>query len=78
MVYDRQLADTVRKELEQQLGPELFEDEVFEKKMFGGLAFMVRGHLCLTISGRKGVCLMVRVGKESHDDLLKRTGASTL
>lgn len=78
MVYDIQLANTVRQELEKQLGPELFEDEVIEKKMFGGLAFMVRGHLCLAISGRKDVCLMVRVGKENHDDLLTKRDASTI
>ncbi len=78
MVYDIQLANTVRQELHKQLGSELLENEVIEKKMFGGLAFMVRGHLCLAISGRKDVCLMVRVGKENHDDLLTKIGASTI
>ena len=76
MGYDKQLANAVRQELEKQLGPALFEDEVVEKKMFGGLAFMVRGSLCLTVSGRKGVCLMVRVG-DTCDDLERRAGAST-
>ena len=37
--------------------------------MFGGLAFMVRGHMCAGILGDD---LIVRVGKEMYDDTLDR------
>lgn len=36
--------------------------------MFGGLAFMVNGHLCCGIAKDE---LMVRVGPEGHDDALR-------
>lgn len=38
-----------------------------EKRMFGGLAFMVRGSMCV---GLQGDTLMVRVGPARHDELL--------
>lgn len=40
--------------------------------MFGGLAFMVRGHMTVGINGDE---LMVRVGKEAYQDALARQGA---
>ena len=46
-----------------------FQDEtgVVEKKMFGGIAFMVRGHMCCGVTGKD---LMVRVGAEQYGDAL--------
>ena len=65
MPYDAALADRIRMVLaEELLGGELDDDQgdlglVEEKKMFGGLGFMVAGHLAVC-AGSKGD-LMVRV-----------------
>lgn len=40
---------------------------VTEKKMFGGLAFMLNGNMCIGVTNDD---LMVRVGKEEHENLL--------
>jgi hypothetical protein len=53
MAYDEQLAERVRAELDDRVA---FD----EKKMFGGLAFMVNTHVACGIVGSD---LMVRVGK---------------
>ncbi|MEX2301150.1 MAG: TfoX/Sxy family protein [Bryobacterales bacterium] len=45
---------------------------VEEKRMFGGLAFMVNGHMCSGISGQD---LMVRVGPDIFEQALKRPHA---
>jgi TfoX/Sxy family transcriptional regulator of competence genes len=63
MAYDLELAERVR---------DLMEgvDDVREKAMFGGLAFVVDGHMAVAVSGRGG--LMVRVGADGEDDALDR------
>jgi len=45
----------------------VFQDrtDVVEKKMFGGLTFMVRGHMCCGVAGED---LMVRVGPEQYEN----------
>ena len=43
--------------------------DVEEKKMFGGLAFLVGGRMAFGIVGDD---LMVRVGPEAHEDALAR------
>lgn len=43
-----------------------------EKRMFGGLAFMVRGHMCVGVTGHD---LMVRVGPDRYEDALARPHA---
>ena len=60
MAYDEGLAQRLREVFQYQAG-------VAEKKMFGGLAFMVRGHMCCGIVGKD---LMVRVGADQHEDAL--------
>lgn len=40
-----------------------------EKKMMGGIAFMVKGGMCCMVSGRSGV--LVRVGAEAAAKLVK-------
>jgi hypothetical protein len=40
-----------------------------ERRMFGGVCFMVSGKMCCGIVGHD---LMVRVGPEGHDDALRR------
>ena len=60
MAYDEQLADRVRSVLG------AFPD-IAERKMFGGLAFLVRGHMCCGVVGGE---IMVRVGRESYEAAL--------
>jgi hypothetical protein len=53
MVYDEDLAARVRELVAEHGVPE-------EKKMFGGLGFMLDGHMAVAASGQGG--LLVRVG----------------
>ena len=62
MAYDEELAERVRKVLGRRRG-------VREKKMFGGLAFMVNGHMACGVQGDD---LMVRVGAEGYEEALKK------
>ena len=55
MAYDEQTAERVRKAL-------AGRRDVTAKKMMGGLAFMVKGNMCCSVSGRGG--LLVRVGAD--------------
>jgi len=57
MAFDPQTADRVRWILADHPG-------ISEKKMFGGLAFLMRGAMCVSVSGRGG--LLVRVGPDNH------------
>jgi hypothetical protein len=61
MAYDEQLAEQVRAALAD-------EPDVTERAMFGGIAFMLAGHMTVTVSGRGG--LMVRTGPDGADDAL--------
>lgn len=60
MAYDDVLAERVRAEL---TGRAQFT----EKAMFGGLAFLVNTHMACGVMGDD---LMVRVGKQAHDDAI--------
>jgi len=62
MAYDETLAERVRKALAKRKG-------VTEKKMFGGLAFMLRGHMCCGVLKDE---LMLRVGAEQAEKALRR------
>ena len=66
MAYDEDLADRIRDLLAE-------EPDVEEKKMFGGLAFLLRGHMAAAASGRGG--LMVRVDPAEGDRLIETTSA---
>jgi TfoX N-terminal domain len=57
-VYDEKLADRIREVLS-----DLGVDGVHEQKMFGGLAFLVGGHLAIAASREGGVLLSVDRGK---------------
>lgn len=57
MVYNEQLADKIRTLVARRKG-------LSEKKMFGGLAFLLYGNMCFGVLKDD---LMVRVGAESHD-----------
>lgn len=65
MAFDSTLAGRIRAAL-------LARDNVSEKKMFGGLCFMVRGHMCCGVEGRN---LMLRVGPERYAAALARVHA---
>ena len=77
MAYSQSLAQQIRKILALKLPPQIFEEESEEKKLFGGLAFMIRGKMVLTVSSRKDELVMVRIGKEMEKQVLPRTGART-
>jgi TfoX/Sxy family transcriptional regulator of competence genes len=66
MPYDNTLAIRVREYLS-----ELDELEVKEKKMFGGLAFMVNGKMCINVVDDQ---LMCRFDPERTEELSKRNG----
>jgi TfoX/Sxy family transcriptional regulator of competence genes len=65
MPYDEGLAERIREVLNDR-------PDVSEKKMFGGIAFMVRGHMCVGIVKDD---LMVRVGPEAYEDLVREPHA---
>ena len=77
MAYSQSLAQQIRKILALKLPPQIFEEELEEKKLFGGLAFMIRGKMVLTVSSRKDELVIVRIGKEMEKQVLPRTGAHT-
>ena len=76
MAYSKSLAQQVRAILATELSPRVFEEEVEEKKMFGGLAFMIRGKMTVTVSSRSQELVMVRIGKEMEKQVLPKNGAS--
>lgn len=47
-----------------------------EKKMFGGLAFLVGGNMAVAASGQRG--LLVRVDPDESDAIVRRTGAAMM
>lgn len=68
MAYDEGLAQRVRELLEGRAD----ELVVVEKKMFGGLCFMVQGNMCCGILQDD---IMVRVGADAHADALAQPHA---
>ena len=60
MAYDEGLAQRVREALDERT-------DVTEKKMFGGLAFLLGGNMCAGIVGEE---LMVRVGPDAYEEAL--------
>jgi TfoX/Sxy family transcriptional regulator of competence genes len=66
MAYDDDLADRIRELL-------IGETGVTETKMFGGLAFLVGGHMAIAASRQGGV--LVRVDPSTSDAMVARSGA---
>ena len=62
MAYDEGLAQRVLNTLAGM-------DGVVERKMFGGLAVMLKGNMAVGIMGDR---LMVRVGRDGYDEALRR------
>ena len=65
MAYDEELADRVRVSLADRT-------DVSERKMFGGLSFMLRGNMCCGVEKEN---LMVRVGPDAYDEALAQPAA---
>lgn len=66
MAYDEDLAERIRVLVGS-------EPAVAEKKMFGGLAFLVNGNMAVAASGEGGI--LVRVDPEQSDALVAKTPA---
>ncbi len=69
MAYDEDLADRLREALQHLEGVE-------EQRMFGGLAFLLGGHMAVAASGEGG--LMVRCDPERTEQLLAEPGAAPM
>ena len=68
MAYDEGVAERVRSAVKRSPG-------VVEKRMFGGIAFMVRGNMCCGVIGDR---LMVRVGPKGYETALSRPNARAM
>ena len=71
MAINDQFATQIRQLLIQHLPDGVAVDDITEKKMFGGLAFMLKGKMCVAIGGRDGCEVMLRIGKANHDAALQ-------
>jgi len=69
MAYDEDLANRIRELLAAESG-------VTEKKMFGGLAFLIGGNMSVAASGQGG--LLVRVDPEESDALAAKPHAGPM
>lgn len=61
MAYDQQLAERIRQYFSGR-------NNVIEKNMFGGLAFMLHGHMCVGTTDSR---LMARVGPKHYEKALQ-------
>lgn len=68
MAFDEAVAQRVRSALSRHAEP-------VEKKMFGGLAFMLRGNMCCGVIGKE---MMVRVGPEQYEEALRAPHARAM
>jgi TfoX/Sxy family transcriptional regulator of competence genes len=68
VAYDEALAERIRALL-------AGEEDVIEKRMFGGLAFLIGGNMSVSVSGQGG--LLLRCEPAQTADLVKEPHAST-
>jgi TfoX/Sxy family transcriptional regulator of competence genes len=66
VAYDEELADRIRELV-------AGEPDLTEKKMFGGLAFLIGGNMAVAASGQGGV--LIRVDPERSNALVATTNA---
>ena len=64
MAFDDTLADRIRKRLGKRAG-------LAEKKMFGGIAFLLNGNMCVGVHGKD---LIVRLDPEQTEKALSEPG----
>ncbi len=69
MAYDEELAERIRAEV-------AGEKNLTEQKMFGGLAFLIGGHMAVAASGQGG--LMLRCDPDQTEALLDEAGAGPM
>ena len=69
MAYDEQLAERIRTTLGDR-------DDLSERKMFGGLAFLLGGHMSVVADSKYG--LMVRCDPAEADDLCDAPGVEPM
>ena len=65
MAYDETLADRVREIIA------IDHKNVEEKKMFGGLCFMVNDKMCVGVESER---LMVRLDPNKYDEVIEKEG----
>lgn len=70
MAYDERLAEEIRERLSS------IDGELIEKKMFGGLAFMVDGNLAIAASRRGG--LLVRTDPADAEETMALPGVEAM
>ncbi|MEO6000413.1 MAG: TfoX/Sxy family protein [Chitinophagaceae bacterium] len=68
MAYNEKLAHRIRIALSHL-------PKVEEKKMFGGLAFMVDDKMCINVGADRIMC---RIDSASHDEVIRKKGCSTV
>ncbi len=66
MTYDEDLANRIRELI-------LSQPEVSEKRMFGGVAFLINGNMAVSASGQGG--LLLRIDPAETDALLAKSYA---
>jgi hypothetical protein len=66
VAYDEDLADRIRELI-------AGEQDVVEKRMFGGLAFLIAGNMSVSVSGQGG--LLLRIDPEQTFELLGKPHA---
>ena len=69
MAYDEDLANRLRELLAD-------EDGITERKMFGGLAFLLHGNMAVAASGQGGI--LVRVDPAESAELVESTAAEEM
>ncbi|ELR68277.1 hypothetical protein C900_00580 [Fulvivirga imtechensis AK7] len=68
MAYSEDIATHIRQAL-------AHLPDVEEKKMFGGLAFMVNNKMCMTANANRMMC---RIDPALHEEALQREGCTTV
>ncbi len=68
MAYDEQLAERVREELQAEAG-------FSERKMFGGICFMLHGNMCAGVVGER---LMLRLGEDRASAALQQPNVTPM
>jgi TfoX/Sxy family transcriptional regulator of competence genes len=68
MAYNEKLANRIRATL-------AHISKVEEKKMFGGLAFMINDKLCITVGNERIMC---RINPTLHEEAIRKKGCSTV
>src|SRR5690349_18516138 len=69
MAYDEKLADRTREFISRT------HKRVVEKKMFGGVCFMVNGKMCVGVEKER---MMVRLDPDIYEDVIEKEGVTPM